>query len=196
MATTTPAPLLLPAPQLSDGADIEQAVVPLRDRMDAVLKAMVPVGVMAMWLTDTPPLWWLLMNGQDVDATRYPALATVLGSVGGRVILPDLRDRVPLGASATRALKSTGGEAAHVLSTAEMPAHAHGVSDPGHAHMFDRPGSRTAQYGPDPNHATYDGVFYATQPATTGISIQNAGGGGAHNNIQPYLAVNYIIKAE
>jgi len=63
----------------------------------------------------------------------------------------DLRDRFIVGAGSTYAAGATGGEATHVLTTSEMPSHAHSVSDPGHAHSVSDPGH--AHGVSDPGHS-------------------------------------------
>lgn len=82
------------------------------------------------------------------------------------------------------------GEATHVLTTAEMPVHNHGVSDPGHTHtIFGRIEAATGGGGrtvPDPGSANNN---TSTAGAGTGISITNTGSGSAHNNIQPSFVV-------
>ncbi|MFO1079347.1 MAG: tail fiber protein [Reyranellaceae bacterium] len=90
-----------------------------------------------------------------------------------------------------------GGEEMHVLITGEMPAHNHGVTDPQHSHNF--PNLLLSHAG-----GTYWGAFAAgtfniydnpaASASSTGITIQNSGGGGPHNNMPPALMVNYIIK--
>jgi microcystin-dependent protein len=117
--------------------------------------------------------------------------------------LPDLRGRILIGAddmgntAASRfssvfqqgnatTIGSISGENTHALATSEMPAHNHAVTDPGHTHAV------------TPNAATSSSPFYAggssngpanysalsASSATTGVSIQNTGGGGAHNVMQ------------
>lgn len=86
-----------------------------------------------------------------------------------------------------------GGEEKHLLTTTEIPAHSHGVNDPGHAHLTaTRGGLSTFQNGPVTAWVG-DGTT-ATQTATTGITIQNAGGGASHNNVQPSLAATLYMK--
>jgi microcystin-dependent protein len=81
--------------------------------------------------------------GQLVPAATYPKLAALLGQAGGNVTIPDLRDRVPLGASATKALGSLGGEETVRLAAAQsgVPAHPHGhtfavAAGGSHAHGY------------------------------------------------------------
>jgi microcystin-dependent protein len=84
---------------------------------------------------------------------------------------PDLRDRFVIGAG-NLAVGTTGGEASHVLSEAEMPAHVH---------------SSLTTVG---NQVTWGGSGYHP----TGGSTGSTGGGGAHENRPPYYALAYIMK--
>jgi microcystin-dependent protein len=159
--------------------------------------AFVPTGAMLMWLTDVPPAGWLLCDGQTVSRTTYAPLFGVIGtSFGGgdgstTFNLPDLRGRVPLGKdnmgglSAGRvtdpsgsALGGAGGEEKHTLSLAEIPAHSHYID------ANDKTG------GPNGWVVDMNGDALIDRTATTAT----AGGSGPHNNLQPYLVVNYIVK--
>jgi microcystin-dependent protein len=96
----------------------------------------------------------------------------------------------------SRSLGQTFGEETHLLATSEMPSHNHGVTDPGHSHSqtIQQAASTTPggfQYYGSSNSAT---TGFTTGVATTGISIQNQGGGGAHNNMQPSTFMNAIVK--
>ena len=71
-----------------------------------------------------------------------------------------------------------------------------GVTDPGHTHIA----TTTGMFGT--KSTTGGGIACAdtntasvtVNLATTGISIQNAGGGGAHNNVQPTIVLNYLLR--
>ena len=116
-------------------------------------------------------------------------------------------------------LGAAGGAETHVLTAPQMPLHSHGVSDPGHGHSVYDPGHAHTQQswrstshdetgGPHqvgadaPASGSLGGINSVTSSATgvsiyasaTGIGIQNAGGGGAHNNTQPTIVLNHIIK--
>jgi hypothetical protein len=84
----------------------------------------------------------------------------------------------------------TGGAKTHTLTSGEMPSHTHGVTDPGHVHTIDViPG--------DQDGSGSSGSIFGSKnsgSATTGISINNTGGGGAHNNLQPYIVVYRWVR--
>ena len=186
---------------------------------DAVL-----IGTITAFAGEKPPKGWLLCDGSPVDAATYPQLASLLGTrfgeTTGKVVLPDLRGRFPVGAGSAKGRMAkisgeVGGSPVQTLSLSQMPPHTHEVSDPGHAHGVNDPGHKhrlptgngdggTRDYaadGDDPRGAYTDKMNPATtgisvQGAKTGISIQSAGSGEAFSIMPPYQAVNYIIKAQ
>lgn len=89
-----------------------------------------------------------------------------------------------------RTLAAVGGEEAHANTIAEMAAHGHGVTDPGHVHAM---GITHGDQDGSGSNGAIDGSLN-TSSATTGITINETGGSTAHNNMQPYLALNFIIK--
>jgi microcystin-dependent protein len=157
-------------------------------------------------------------------AALFAVIGTTYGAGDGTTTfnLPDLRGRVPVGldnmggsaasrvTSATSTLGTAFGEQAHTLLTAEIPAHAHAITDPGHAHAITDPGhshtivmqTGAINTGTVPVSVPVNGTSNTSVSTTgisingvgTGISIQNAGGGGAHNNLQPSIFLNYIIR--
>lgn len=100
--------------------------------------------------------------------------------------VPDLKGRTVVGVDSGQtefdALGETGGAKTHTLQGSEMPSHQHAVL--GGSGAFLRTGS-------GPNMANWVG----TGSAFSYDTLTNAtGGGGAHNNLQPYAALSYIIK--
>lgn len=108
-----------------------------------------------------------------------------------------------------------GGLATHTLTESEMPNHDHVLFDPGHNHPITDPGHSHADQETVPNYTgsyaagANQGSSSATVTATntdssvtgitvgndvTDITMQETGGGGSHNNVQPTMAVNKIIK--
>jgi microcystin-dependent protein len=157
----------------------------------------IPAGTVVPYAGATAPGGWLFCYGQAVSRTTYKtlfvAIATSYGVGDGSTTfnLPDLRGRVVAGqddmggSSANRltgvtgsvdgdVLGGTGGAETHTLTTAEMPAHVHGGT-------LQRSGS------------AYIVSVDAGALATTG-DTDSTGGDGAHNNVQPTIILNYIIK--
>lgn len=173
-----------------------------------------PVGAVIDYAGVTEPQGWLFCYGQAISRTTYAALFTAIsttyGSGDGSTTfnVPDLRGRVVAGqddmggSSANRltsplngdTLGAAGGSESHTLTSAEMPVHSHGVNDPGHSHGVTSSGSPTQFQGPGGGWGG-NVAGGSTGAAATGISIQNAGSGGAHNNVQPTFILNKIIYA-
>jgi len=193
----------------TDGATLGQAT------------AQVPIGSVMDYAGAITPPNWLLCFGQEVSRSTFAQLFAVLGTTYGAgngattFNLPDLRGRVVAGkddmggTSANRltgqsggvngdTLGGTGGAERHGLTALEGPLHNHSaiVTDPGHVHPAAAYGTATG--GPNTQYWTATGGNAAnTSSATTGISvtITNSGNGAGHNNVQPTLILNKIIKA-
>jgi microcystin-dependent protein len=159
-----------------------------------------PPGTVVQWAgasTLSPPSGWLFANGSLQSIAEYPDLYNTLTnsgttfpygpnevSQGLRFRLPNLAGRVPVGIDAGQTefdtMGETGGAKTHTLSSAEMPAHAHTVWS-----ISSNPASFNSPFGLGMTTAT-------TSNADKTTSI--AGSGQAHNNLQPYIVLNYIIK--
>jgi len=148
-----------------------------------------PVGSIIMYGAASPPLGWLVCNGTAVPS-QYTALIAIIG-----VNLPDLRSRVPIGFGQGAGLSpysmfGTGGLETVTLTTNEMPSHSHSVNDPGHFHSNGGNAGGAVLVGGGANKADQSNTGFSQ----TGITINSTGGGQAHENRQPYLVVNFIIK--
>lgn len=175
-----------------------------------------PSGAVMPFAGSSEPAGWLFCFGQNVSRTTYAALFAAIGTTFGvgdgstTFTLPDLRGRAVAGkddmggTSANRltnqaggldgdVLGATGGAETHTLTEAQMPLHGH-------------PFRLTIQSASTASSSTTGGLmmgstsltnypaFTGTPANTAGQQIGGAGGGGAHNNVQPSIVLNYIIK--
>lgn len=140
------------------------------------------IGTIVPFAGSTIPDGYLTCDGTAVSRTTYSDLFAVIGTTYGSgdgsttFNLPNLKGRVPVGLDSNDTdfdtLGEIGGEKAHTLTVGELPS---GV----------------------------EVLKYASQSSTWGLYVNNTpyqlqaqgGQGQAHNILQPYLVVNYIIKA-
>jgi len=169
----------------------------------------VPVGSLQAFAGANAPYSWLLCDGSAVSRTQYPDLYSALGTAYGAgdgsttFNIPDMRGRIPAGkdnmggTAANRltttyfggtatALGATGGSESHTLTTAQLAAHNHTIQEgSGNSSLL---GGNFTGAGQTSTGGGNGSNYYPAQ-------INNTGGGNAHNNTQPTLIVNYIIKA-
>ena len=142
------------------------------------------------------PKGWALCNGQLLPINQNQALFSLLGTTfggDGRVnfALPDLPGRTPIHVGSGHTLGERGGEQAHTLTVGEMPAHTHGLN-----------GSTTASGGTDNPTGNFLGSasnLYHTPASLTPMNpgtITNTGGSQAHQNMQPFLTLNFCIALQ
>ena len=143
------------------------------------------------------PNGWALCNGQLLPINQNQALFSLLGTTfggDGRVNfgLPDLRGRTPIHVGFAHTLGEHGGEQAHTLSIAEIPAHLHvlqGTSDVGTQVI--PAGGYLAKAAPANPYSTPTNLT-AMNPASTAT----AGGSQAHLNMQPFLTLSFCIALQ
>ena len=157
-------------------------------------------------------------------ARLFAVIGTMYGAGNGFTTfnVPNMQGRVPVGLSNTdptfNTLNNVGGEKTHILTVDEMPAHTHdgttdsagdhthGITDPGHFHTYLGVYAKNAASGGDNVAENSPRPTENTSTSVTGISINNAGTHthtfttnptgltDPHNNLQPYIVLNYIIK--
>ncbi len=146
------------------------------------------------------PRGWAFCNGQLLPISQNTALFSLIGTIYGgdgrtTTALPNLQGRAPMhpgnGPGLTnRLLGARGGVASVTLSENQMPAHDHSfraTNSPATSHSPTTTGSLARSAG----GFAYNGET-PNQPLNAD-AINNAGGSQAHNNLQPYIAINYII---
>jgi microcystin-dependent protein len=161
---------------------------------EELIKTML-TGTIIQWPFSSCPAGFLLCDGSEVS--RDDDLGQILVSEGcpygvgdgsTTVNIPNLCGRVPVGLDTTQTefdeLGGIGGEKEHTLTTGEMPGHSHP-----HSHSEVTATAIIINGGLEaPAASAIPGI------GVTGSDNTSAGGDEAHNNLQPYLVVNYIIK--
>ena len=162
------------------------------------------IGEIMLFAGNFAPQGWAFCDGQLLPIAPNTALFSLLGTYYGgdgqtTFALPDLRGRVPMHTGSgpgpglsPRSLGETGGSEAVTLAAGQMPAHTHSL-------QVDSANGTTASPG---------GALLARDPAGTpayGVNatgalsaqaIASAGGNQPHQNMPPFLAINYCIALQ
>jgi len=148
-----------------------------------------------------PSTNFLPCDGASLLRSAYPDLFAVIGTAFGSVDsahfnVPDIRSRVPVGAGtgpglSTYALGASGGEETHVLTVGELASHSH--SDSGHTHAEGTTTPTTITIGAGAPAPSAIGALGSTGSGSANIT--SSGSDSPHNNLQPYLALQYFIVA-
>jgi microcystin-dependent protein len=157
------------------------------------------IGEIRMFGGNFAPIDWALCNGQTIAIDQNPALFQLIGTTYGgdgqaTFQLPNLQSRIPVHQGDGQGLSpyvmgEILGTESITLTTQQMPSHQH------------TPQVRTdtgTQGGPGGNllAASGDAAMYTVQQPNTPLnasSLQVVGGSQPHDNMQPYLVVNFII---
>lgn len=151
---------------------------------------MIDVGTIVPYSGSEAPKNWLICDGRAVSRATYIELFNVVGTTYGAgdgsttFNLPNLKGKVPVGQDVNdtefNEIGKTGGEKKHTLTVDEMPNHTHNIYG-----ALTGENKSITNTGNDWGLTTKD---WFKDMAT------NTGGDQPHNNLQPYIVVNYIIK--
>ena len=169
----------------------------------AEIPVLTPTGAMTMFAGTSAPTGWLFCDGSAVSRSTYSGLFSILSTTFGvgdgstTFNVPDMRGRVPVGVgtgvgggasgtgaptggTALTAVPRAGwkGEETHLLTAPEMPSHTHGIQN----WSGGSGGVANQLAAVIPNNPLYV------------VQTGSAGGDIAHNNIQPVMGINFIIK--
>lgn len=164
------------------GTDTKNYLENLCDEIDTELAQRGSItGEVKIWPTNTAPTGWLICDGSAVSRSTYGSLYSVIGTTFGSgdgsttFNLPPVHGKSPVGRDSLQTefdtLGETGGEKTHILTTPELPAEIwHSGTQTGGAQISISPGTG-----------------YLARTLGTNL-------GQAHNNMGPYIVLNYIIK--
>jgi microcystin-dependent protein len=157
-----------------------------------------------------PPKGWALCNGQFLPINQNQALFALLGTTYGgngqtTFALPNLRGRVPIHFDASHDLGEAAGSTSVTINQSQLPTHIHPLSA-----RTDTVVPNSA--GQDPENKFYAQAQVAQQGGNIAAvslyadpanlvtlnpqSVSNVGGSQPHNNMMPYLVLNFIIALQ
>jgi microcystin-dependent protein len=145
---------------------------------------------------DFPPKGYALCNGQLLPIAQNQALFALLGTTYGgdgqtSFALPDLRGRTPIHVGSGHTLGERGGEEAHTVSMSEMPQHTHVLNATSDLATSTDPENKVLARG----GSNFYGQFGTPTPMGVG-SVRNTGGSQPHNNMAPFLTLNFFIALQ
>ena len=153
------------------------------------------VGEIRMFAGNFPPVGWMFCEGQLVPISENETLFNLIGPTYGgdgqsTFALPDLRGRVPAHFGNGFSLAETGGTETVTLTTNQIPAHSHVPQCDG-----------TNNSSTSPQNSVWAGTtllkqFSPNAPNVTMAAgaIGSTGGSQPHNNLMPYLCIDFIIS--
>lgn len=156
---------------------------------------LIPYGTIIQSAAVNIPDGWLLCNGALLSIYGYSDLFSVLGyAYGGSdnsFNIPDLRGRTIIGAGTgygltPRALGDLGGEETHTLTVGEMPSHSHTIKR--------RSNPDAGAYDTGDGHQGESSACTTDRADLGNFNTYSTGSDNAHNNMQPYFTLNYLIK--
>lgn len=133
--------------------DLDAIAAQVSQNQNLAIAGQSPIGSITMFGGATPPTNWLICDGSSLLISNYTALYGVIGKIFGSVdsshfTLPYLIQRFPIGAG-PNPLGNAGGSFAAAITVANLPPHAHAITDVSHNHGI----NQTAHIHPDGGHA-------------------------------------------
>lgn len=158
------------------------------------------VGEIRMFGGNFAPTGWMMCNGQILAISSYQTLFNLIGTTYGgdgqnTFALPDLRSRVPIhegqnGLGFNTVIGQNGGTETVTLTASQMPQHSHQLEAAASPADQTSPVNTVLAQQASGSLYTDSAPDMPLHPSALGQS----GSGVPHNNIQPVLAVNFIIS--
>jgi len=147
------------------------------------------------------PRGWAMCNGQTLSISQNTALFALIGTTYGgngttTFQLPNLQSSVPIHTGVGFALGQTGGAESVTLTSNQLPQHTHALSAVNSSGASAKPFNHVLAQSVGGVEAEAYLPGNANLTALNAASLQPAGSGGPHTNIQPYLAISFCIALQ
>ncbi|HEY7811057.1 MAG TPA: tail fiber protein [Allosphingosinicella sp.] len=167
------------------------------------------LGEIRLFAINFPPRGWAFCNGQQMQINQNQALFSLLGTAYGgngqtTFFLPNLRGRVPIHTSQNHTIGEAAGSSSVTITQQQLPQHVHFMS--GKAAQAAVVGgavpantkSLAQAIASTGTPATPVNIYSTAGPQTAlnAASVTNTGGSQAHNNMMPYLVLNFCIALQ
>lgn len=153
------------------------------------------VGEIRMFGGNFAPAGWMLCSGQLLPISEYETLFQLIGTTYGgdgesTFALPDLRGRLPLHQGSGFTLAQAGGAESVTLTVNQIPAHSHPLLASTSIPTSSSPADNVTGQSANKLYRAAGGATALMAPG----SLSPTGGSQPHDNLQPYLCVNFIIS--
>lgn len=158
------------------------------------------IGIVKIFAGNFAPEGWALCNGQLLPINEYQALFSIIGTTYGgdgitNFALPNLNGRVPIGTGQSTVLGQAAGTENETILVNQLPEH---------THIYNALSGNREKADPSNNFlGTTSGPFYGQAdpgdqllPMNPKVVSVAAGGAQSHNNMSPFLVLNYVIALE
>ncbi len=154
------------------------------------------LGQVQIFSFNFAPRGWALCNGQLLPINQNQALFSLLGTnYGGNgttnFALPNFQGKTPFHFGNGYTQGQTGGAATHTLTIAEMPTHTHQVIASSNA-----PNAATPANNFFPSNTGFSPYASSVNTTMANGAVSNVGGSQPHNNMSPYLVLNFCIALQ
>jgi microcystin-dependent protein len=156
------------------------------------------LGEIRIFAGNFAPSGWLFCQGQLLPISENETLFQLIGTTYGgdgqsTFALPDLRGRLPLHIGSGFILAEQGGVESVTLTVNQIPAHSHAlIASTNNATTVNAQGNILAQ---TPSYTPYISGFAPNTPLNA-ASVGSDGGSQPHNNFQPYLCLDFIMRVD